>query len=83
MLNAEVFAISRQIIAEKLRSTRMIIMLPILILFIPGIAWGFSDPEVMLPGGVKPENVMEVMFYTSLGIVFAGTMCGVLYRLTA
>jgi len=78
MLNAEVFAISRQIIAEKLRSTRMIIMLPILILFIPGIAWGFSDPEVMLPGGVKPENVMEVMFYTSLGIVFAGTMCGVL-----
>ena len=78
MLSAEVFAISRQIIAEKLRSTRMIIMLPILILFIPGIAWGFSDPEVMLPGGVKPENVMEVMFYTSLGIVFAGTMCGVL-----
>ena len=78
MLNAEVFVISRQIIAEKLRSTRMIIMLPILILFIPGIAWGFSDPEVMLPGGVKPENVMEVMFYTSLGIVFAGTMCGVL-----
>ena len=78
MLNAEIFAISRQIIAEKLTSTRMIIMLPILILFIPGIAWGFSDPEVMLPGGVRPENVMEVMFYTSLGIVFAGTMCGVL-----
>ena len=39
---------------------------------------GFSDPDVMLPGGVRPDNVMEVMFYTSLGIVFAGTMCGVL-----
>ena len=78
MFNTDIVAIARQIIAEKLRSTRMIVMLPILILFIPGITWGFSDPDVMLPGGVRPDNVMEVMFYTSLGIVFAGTMCGVL-----
>ncbi|MGB0474512.1 MAG: ABC transporter permease subunit [Candidatus Poseidoniaceae archaeon] len=56
----------------------MLIMLPILILFIPGMAWGFSDPEIMLPGGITPESVMEVMFYTSLGVVFAGTMCGVI-----
>ncbi len=56
----------------------MVIMLPILILFIPGMAWGFSDPEIMLPGGITPDSVMEVMFYTSLGVVFAGTMCGVL-----
>ena len=56
----------------------MVIMLPILILFIPGMAWGFSDPEIILPGGFTPDSVMEVMFYTSLGVVFAGTMCGVL-----
>ena len=32
----------------------------------------------MLPGGITPESVIEVMFYTSLGVVFAGTMCGVI-----
>ena len=78
MLKREIMAIIKRIVSERLFSTRMYIMLPILMLFIPGMAWGFSDPDVMLPGGIKPDSVMEVMFYTSLGIVFAGTMCGVL-----
>ena len=56
--------------SSRLFSARMAIMLPILILFIPGMAWGFSDPDVMLPGGVIPSSATEVMFYTSLGIVF-------------
>ncbi len=63
---------------RRVFSTRMVIMLPILILFIPGMAWGFSDPNIVLPGGVQPSSATEVMFYTSLGIVFGGTMCGVL-----
>ena len=78
MFNPQVFAIAARIMREKINSTRMLIMLPILVLFIPGMAWGFSDPEIMLPGGITPESVMEVMFYTSLGVVFAGTMCGVI-----
>ena len=78
MFNPQVFAIAKRTMRGKLSSTRMLIMLPILILFIPGMAWGFSDPEIMLPGGITPESVMEVMFYTSLGVVFAGTMCGVI-----
>ena len=78
MFNPQVFAIAKRIMRGKLSSTRMLIMLPILILFIPGMAWGFSDPKIMLPGGITPESVMEVMFYTSLGVVFAGTMCGVI-----
>ena len=78
MFNPQVFAIAKRIMRGKLSSTRMLIMLPILILFIPGMAWGFSDPEIMLPGGITPKSVMEVMFYTSLGVVFAGTMCGVI-----
>ena len=65
-------------ISSRLFSVRMTIMLPILILFIPGMAWGFSDPDVMLPGGVIPSSATEVMFYTSLGIVFGATMCAVL-----
>ncbi|MEC7177989.1 MAG: ABC transporter permease subunit [Candidatus Thermoplasmatota archaeon] len=78
MFNHQTLAVARRIFIDKIRSTRMVIMLPILILFIPGMAWGFSDPEIMLPGGITPDSVMEVMFYTSLGVVFAGTMCGVL-----
>lgn len=78
MFNSQIFSISKRIFIDKLTSTRMLIMIPILILFIPGMAWGFSDPDVMLPGGITPDSVMEVMFYTSLGVVFAGTMCGVL-----
>ena len=53
-------------------------MFPILLLFIPGLAWGFSDPDIVLPGGHLPETPMEVLFYSSLGIVFGGTMCAVL-----
>jgi ABC-type transport system involved in multi-copper enzyme maturation permease subunit len=65
-------------LSNRLFSARMAIMLPILILFIPGMAWGFSDPKVMLPGGITPSSATEVMFYTSLGIVFGATMCAVL-----
>ena len=78
MFNSQIVSISKRIFIDKLTSTRMLIMIPILVLFIPGMAWGFSDPDVMLPGGITPDSVMEVMFYTSLGVVFAGTMCGVL-----
>ena len=78
MLSSQIFSICKRIFVDKLTSTRMLIMIPILVLFIPGMAWGFSDPDVMLPGGITPDSVMEVMFYTSLGVVFAGTMCGVL-----
>ena len=52
-------------------------MIPILVLFIPGMAWSFST-QCNVTGGITPDGVMEVMFYTSLGVVFAGTMCGVL-----
>ena len=63
---------------ERLFGIRMKIMLPILVLFIPGMAWGFSDPNIILPGGHQPSNAMEVLFYASLGIVFGATMCAVL-----
>ena len=63
---------------ERLFSTRMLIMLPILILFIPGMAWGFSDPNIQLPAEQVPGNATETMFLASIGIVFAGTMAAVL-----
>lgn len=63
---------------RRLFSTRMLIMLPILLLFIPGMAWGFSDPNIQLPADQIPMDGTEVMFLASIGIVFAGTMAAVL-----
>ena len=68
------FALGKQ----RMFSTRMLIMLPILLLFIPGMAWGFADPNIQLPADQIPGNGTEVMFLASIGIVFAGTMAAVL-----
>ena len=68
------FGLSKQ----RMLSTRMLIMLPILLLFIPGMAWGFADPNIQLPAEQLPTNGTEVMFLASIGIVFAGTMAAVL-----
>ena len=68
------FALSKQ----RMLSTRMLIMLPILLSFIPGMAWGFADPNIQLPAEQLPTNATEVMFLASIGIVFAGTMAAVL-----
>jgi ABC-type transport system involved in multi-copper enzyme maturation permease subunit len=63
---------------EHMWSHRTKIMLPILLLFIPGFAWGFSDPNVVLPGGIQPNTAMEILYYTSIGILFSGTIFSVL-----
>ena len=63
---------------SRMFSTRMLIMLPILLLFIPGMAWGFADPNLQLPTEQIPENATETMFLASIGIGFAGTMAAVL-----
>ena len=63
---------------RRLFSTRMLIMLPILLLFIPGMAWGFADSNIQLPADQVPTDATEVMFLASIGIVFAGTMAAVL-----
>ncbi|MDP6234885.1 MAG: ABC transporter permease subunit [Candidatus Poseidoniaceae archaeon] len=70
--------LAKRLAIERMFSMRMYIMLPILVLFIPGMAWGFSDPDIVLPGGHQPENAMEVLFYASLGVVFGATVCAVL-----
>lgn len=73
-----VLRMAARIRRERLGSIRLKIMWPILLLFLPGMAWGFSDPNIVLPGGHQPDTSMEVLFYASLGVVFGATMCGVL-----
>ncbi|MEL0312927.1 MAG: ABC transporter permease subunit [Candidatus Poseidoniales archaeon] len=73
-----VFNVASRIRRERLAGIRLKIMMPILLLFLPGMAWGFSDPNIVLPGGHRPDTAMEVLFYASLGVVFGATMCAVL-----
>ena len=73
-----VLRVARRIRIDRLANIRLKVMLPILLLFLPGLAWGFSDPNIVLPGGHQPDTTMEVLFYASLGVVFGGTMCAVL-----
>ena len=70
--------VAARIRRERLAGIRLKIMLPILLLFLPGMAWGFSAPNIVLPGGHRPDTAMEVLFYASLGVVFGATMCAVL-----
>ncbi|MBR69181.1 MAG: hypothetical protein CMA86_06710 [Euryarchaeota archaeon] len=73
-----ILKVAARIRKERLSGIRLKIMLPILLLFLPGMAWGFSDPNIVLPGGHQPDTAMEVLFYASLGVVFGATMCAVL-----
>ncbi len=59
---SRIMVFAKRLMRERLFSTRMYIMFPILLLFIPGMAWGFSDPNIVLPGGHQPESPMEVLF---------------------
>ena len=70
--------VASRIRRDRLAGIRLKIMMPILLLFLPGMAWGFSDPNIVLPGGHRPDTAMEVLFYASLGVVFGATMCAVL-----
>ena len=76
--SARMWKLAMGVFRRRVLSTRMLIMLPILFLFIPGMAWGFSDPDIQLPADQIPETAAETMFLASIGIVFAGTMAAVL-----
>jgi len=53
-----IFHVAARIRRERLAGIRLKIMLPILLLFLPGMAWGFSDPNIVLPGGHQPDTAM-------------------------
>jgi len=73
-----ILRVASRIRRERFSGVRLKIILPILLLFLPGMAWGFSDTNIVLPGGHQPDTAMEVLFYASLGVVFGATMCAVL-----
>jgi ABC-type transport system involved in multi-copper enzyme maturation permease subunit len=53
---------------------RMAVLLPILLLFIVGSSWGFSDRDANLPADVNANTPFEVLFLASLFILFSATL---------
>jgi len=58
----------------KMVTPRMVILYPLLILFIPGAVWGFSDPNASLPGSIAVDGASTVMFLSSLFILLSATL---------
>ena len=58
----------------KMISPRMVILYPLLVLFIPGSVWGFSDPNTSLPGSISVVGASTVMFLSSLFILLSATL---------
>ena len=64
---------------SKARSTRMVILLPLLTLFILGACWGLSDPDATLPASISANTPFEVLFVASLFILLSSTLGVVLF----
>ena len=53
----------------RIRSQRMVILGPLLILY-PRSVWGFADPNATLPGQIAVDGAATVMFLSSLFAFF-------------
>ena len=65
--------------ARQWWSTRTVVALPLLLLAIPGSAWGLSDPKTTLPADIPLDTPMQMLFVSSLFILLTATLAAVLY----
>ena len=56
------FKLSKMEIKNNLFTIRMMVLMPILLLFIGGASWGFSDQNAQLPADVSANTPFEVLF---------------------
>ena len=61
-------------VSQHLRSSRSLMLWPILLLFIVGSCWGLADPEISLPGEIKADTPFEVLFIASGFILLSATL---------
>ena len=62
---------------RHMRSQRMLILSPLIILAISMACWGFADARIV-PAGLPTHSPSDVLFYSSLPIVFFCTLSVVL-----
>ena len=65
--------------ARQWMSTRTVVALPLLLLAIPGSAWGLSDPNTTLPADIPLDTPMQMLFVSSLFVLLTATLSAVLY----
>jgi len=59
---------------KNIFSLRMCVLFPLLLLFILGAAWGFSDSNAKLPSNIVVNSPFDVLFLTSLFVLFTATL---------
>lgn len=57
-----------------IRSQRMMVMFPLIMLFITGACWGFADPRIELPGNIPTEDPAVVLYLASAFVLFSSTL---------
>ena len=68
------FKLSKMEIKNNLFTLRMMVLMPILLLFIGGASWGFCDQNAQLPADVSANTPFEVLFLTSVFVLFSATL---------
>ncbi len=58
----------------RLKANRMKVLWPLLILFIIGAAWGLSDSNASLPGGIQVDSAYAVLYVSSAFILLSATL---------
>ena len=68
------FKLSKMEIKNNFFTVRMMVLMPVLLLFIGGASWGFSDRNAQLPADVSANTPFEVLFLTSVFVLFSATL---------
>lgn len=68
------YNLSKMEFKKNFLTMRMVVLLPILILFIVGSSWGFADKDANLPADVSANTPFEVLFLSSLFILLSATL---------
>ncbi len=57
-----------------IKTSRSMILWPLLLLFITGSCWGLADPEISLPGEIQADTPFEVLYIASGFILLSATL---------
>ena len=72
-----IWSVGFQDAKRHIRSQRMLILSPLIVLTISMACWGFADSRIV-PAGLSTTTPSEVLFYSSLPVVFFCTLSVVL-----
>ena len=63
---------------RQLSTPRMMIIMPLLLLFISGSCWGLSDPDVVLPQQIAVDTPYTALYLASVAVLLTATLAVVM-----